>query len=303
MSAQDGSLAVDSIAVENLGVVQINDLLMDLLSLPASETLSLAYCVHKKTNGNIFFVIQYLKMLAETSLLEYNLCALKWTYDLPVIRDSTFATENVVSLVKSNLERLPAATVCVLPTMACLGSTFTLRSFELVVNAMATTEQRDPNDDGNDSTSVVEAQGSLSVRYLAQCESEGLIEMANTDETATYRWVHDKIQEAALSLVSQGSLLDLKRRMGTVLWDGFDSFELEENIFLVARLLSASTSVCERSKDLSRLFLRAGVKAVERSAFEIASGYLNIGIDYLSEDRWEDDSRLSLDLFSSAAEV
>jgi predicted ATPase len=304
LSTLDRSLTFDSIVVENLSVVQINDLLMDLLSLPASETLNLAYCVHKKTRGNIFFVIKYLQMLEETALLEYNICALKWTFDLSAIRDSTFATENVVHLVKRKLERLPAATVEVLPIMACLGSTFSLRSFELIVDRIPTMDVLKSRDGSEDPTRFpTDTPRSLAVRYLSQCEEEGLIEMRNDHGKAMYQWVHDKIQEAAFSLLSEGFLRNLKRTMGKILWQGFDSVELEDNIFLVSRLLSMSASDGERSKELSNLFLRAGVKAVERSAFDIASGFLRSGIDQLSENPWEVDSKLSLDLFSTAAEV
>jgi predicted ATPase len=122
LSAQANSLTFDSIVVGNLDAIQINDLLTDLLSLPTSETLNLAHYVHKKTAGNIFFVIQYLQVLEEASLLQYNICALKWIFDLQAIRDSTFSTENVVYLVKRKLERLPAPTKKVLPIMAWLGS-------------------------------------------------------------------------------------------------------------------------------------------------------------------------------------
>jgi predicted ATPase len=325
--SHESGLHFDSISVERLNAVQINDLLMDLLSLPASDTFNLAYCVHKKTLGNVFFVIQYLTLLQESNLLEYNLCALKWTFNLAEIRDSTFATDNVVHLVKSKLERLPSATVKVLPVMACLGSTFTLRSFELVVTELSASVLSPPSTsateaaateaaaaaaatiDASDSRPEAPSPGADAVRYLLQCETEGLIEMTQDDEKTSYRWAHDKIQEAALSLVDDDELHSLRLVVGQILWERFNARELEENIFLVSRLLTSDRHIGalsaggERSTKLAALFLRAGSKAVERSAYEIASGYLLSGIYLLPADHWEMDSDLSLDLLSTAAEV
>jgi predicted ATPase len=308
-ASHDPGLAFESILLDNLDIAQINDLLMDLLSLPASELLELSYCVHRKTLGNVFFVIQYLTALHETGLLEFNLGAWKWTFNLPAIRESTSSTDNVVHLVKSKLSSLPPETVKVLPLMACLGSTFTLRAFEIALHDLTMSTYSAADDSGNnqESAAIGGLSGTNAVHHLVRCEREGLIEMRN-DVRCSSRWVHDKIQEAALSLVSDASLHLLRRSIGMALWEGFSSKELEENLFLVSGLLnndydnSMVTSENERTK-LANLFLRAGINAVERSSFDRAAAFVRSGIALLPTSPWRLDSDLALDLFSASAEV
>lgn len=303
----DCNLRVDTIPVGNLDVERVNELLVDLLSSAEDEALGLAECVHKKTLGNIFFVIQFLTLLQDSELLVFNFGAMKWTWDLNKVQESTAATENVVSLMKNKMMTLPESVERVLPMMACLGSTFSVSVLELVVNHFAP----EWNEAESDSERAVLEQSleSLTVQLLTRCESEGLIESAGSGVVCeSYRWVHDKIQEAAFSLITEEDLQDLKLELGRTLYEGFGPDDLEKNLFTVANLL-----ICENPCDdslprqqpiqVAKLYLRAGIKTIENSAFEQAAGYLASGIELLPPDHWQSEYDLSLDLFSSAAEA
>ena len=325
LSDHDPSLGVDTISVGNLTAEQVNELLVDLLSASdADETRGLAECVHKKTLGNVFFVIQFLTVLHDAELLTYHIGVLKWTWDLPAIQVSMAATDNVVGLMTTKMKGLPQSIQHVLPIMACLGSTFSYAVLALVVESGATS--LDDADCGKDTLSesaphegsenvpaeqpLATSSGRLAGLLLARCEQEGLVESfgAETDPTRSYMWVHDKIQEAAFSLISEDELMALKQRLGRILYEGFGPDELDRHLFTVVNLLDAetpdeSTLSHEKPVEVAQLYLRAGHKANESSAFEQAAGYLATGIRLLPADHWVTHYELSLDLFSTAAEA
>lgn len=299
LSTHDTNLKVDAISIASLTVEQINELLVDLLSSTDTETFGLAECVHKKTLGNVFFVIQFLTVLQDVVLLQYNIGALKWTWDLDAIYLRMAATDNVVNLMKDKMNSLPASITRVLPMMACLGSSFSMSAFELVVDHIASTVDCEPGSEEQDRSAV---------QLLSRCESEGLIEHCGGETHQTFMWVHDKIQEAAFSLIRDDELQALKLQLGKILYEGLDSIALERHLFIVANLLNTDhkdelSLPIQKPIDVATLFLRAGTKASETSAFELAAAYLTAGIDLLPPDHWESEYVLSLDLYCTAAEA
>jgi predicted ATPase len=322
IAAQDSCLELESIKIGTLSINSINELLVDLLSSTSHETRELAECVHKKTMGNVFFVVQFLTLLQEMGLLTYSFESGAWKWDLPAIQSSTAATDNVVNLMKNKMRSLPKSIGWVLPIMACLGSSFTTSVLELVVEqfgrereqARAEETSSDTQDgsvvslDSDQNAPIVEESQAL--RLVMQCEDVGLLQHSGgTGGVDMYNWVHDKIQEAAFSLISEMELQSLKLKLGGILFEGFEPEELEKQLFTVVNLLSADvvydgSSVPRRAPlEVAKLYLRAGVKAIETSAFEQASGYLKRGIDLLPPDHWQKHYELSLELFSTAAEA
>jgi predicted ATPase len=73
----------------------------------ASEPL--AKLVHLKTNGNPFFVIQFLTSLYQEELLTFDYDLSGWRYDLARIENLEI-TDNVVDLMVRKIQRLPEET-------------------------------------------------------------------------------------------------------------------------------------------------------------------------------------------------
>lgn len=310
-AALDGDMKFDAISAGNLDSHQVNRILMDLLSTAEIETIGLSECVHRKTLGNAFFVVQFLTMLQDAELLVYNFGALKWTWDLQAIELSTVATDNVVNLMKKKMKSFPSYICRFLPLIACLGSPFSLRTFEMVMNHHSCNPGNEGAADKEDEPERCHPPlfESSAAKVLACIEEEGMIESCgNATLFASYRWVHDKIQEAAFSFISEDALQTLKAEIGEALYQSLEPDELEEHLYLVANLLSAglqtgSSLETNHSILLAKLFLRAGVKTMETSAFEQAAGYLTTGIRLLPPDHWQSQYELSLELYSSAAEA
>lgn len=159
------------------------------------------------------------------------------------------------------------------------------------------------------------------VAGLKFCEQAGFLESAKTfmgkTEKMTYRWVHDKLQEAAMDLVSSERRLEFSQHVATVLSTKLSENEVEGAIFVIVNRFNEGSngthlddddeqrpySTNERRIELARLNLRAANKAVAFSAFESAASYCRYGIRLLPSDRWEEHYDLTLKLYSLGAET
>ena len=294
-STENSIVHLTELTVGNFNVTQTNELLVQLLSREAQETQGLAQICHKKTDGNVLFLITYLSMLHDQNLLEYNLGTTKWTWKESMIESQTGSTENVVSILQGRLESLPSNVKELLQVAACLGSSFEASILSQVWRTFGGL------DDGG--TSVLRS-------LLDTAVTAGFIE---TYGLSGYRFVHDKIQEAVLSIVDKKNLRELKAQIGEILVANLDDDVLETQLFIVTNLLNegfrSSRGINDRIK-MAGYNLQAAKKAVRLSAFESASRYALLGIGFLPDDKWThhygltlDLYGLTLDLYSTAAEM
>jgi predicted ATPase len=284
------------ITVGDLNISSVDRLLKDLLLTEDERTHRLAEICHKKTNGNVFFLLHFLSMHYELHLLEYNFGMLKWVYDEAAIEMKTKATANVVDLLKTQMSSLPEDASQILRLAASLGSTFDQYTVTLVLK---------------DFGKVLEGKDSSVVRpALDLLEATGFIEplgpLGTLGHSKCYRWVHDKIQEAAATLVPADERVSFNCRVGGVLVNRLSEKELDAAIFSAVDLLNeGDTNHMDEKRriELAGLNLRAGQKANEVSAFESTAKFVRRGIDLLPANCWNDHYELCLDLFSTGAEA
>lgn len=294
------SVDTTRINLSSLTASAVSQMIAGILSVDLPRTKGMAKVVTRKTLGNPFFVIQFLKALHERGILDYNLGLLEWTWNDDDIESKMLPTENVADLVKAKMSALAESMREVLPLAACLGSTFTECSLEIVMKAFLKNATISPP--CRESEELIVARN-----WLDFCAKEGLIERSDP-EGGRYRWVHDKIQEAAMDLVEAPDELSfLRYRMGCILLRSLDEDELNKMIFIVTNLLNEDIGSCWTTGDLpfeiAEMNLRAGKKAIAFASFEQAAVYLQRGIEWLPGDHWIERYELSLELYSSAAEA
>jgi transcriptional accessory protein Tex/SPT6 len=119
-----------------------------------------------------------------------------------------------------------------------------------------------------------------------------------------YRWVHDNVQEAAMSLVAEEKMQEFQLSIGEILLRELSETELKAAIFVVANLLNAKevSDPAKRTK-IAELNLDAAEKAKDLSAFESAAKYGGKGIVLLPADRWTRMKAMSLKIYSICAEA
>ncbi|MCP4135247.1 MAG: AAA family ATPase [bacterium] len=265
---------VNTIFLQPLSVEHVNQLLGDTLNRPPEETKSLTKLLIKKTGGNQFFINEFLKSLYKESLIEFS-SEEGWSWDIPGIEDMQ-ATENVVGLMAIRIVDLSENAQEVLKRGACIGSYF---SIEALARALGK-----PVED--------------TLPALHEILQEGMLYKTRN----IYRFSHDRIQEAAYSLIPDEEKIERHYAIGNLVLH-HSKRELSERIFYIVNQLNAGVSLVteksEKSK-LAELNLMAGKKALASNAYESALNYLKAGIELLERNSWQKNYEFTHEVYQEA---
>jgi PAS domain S-box-containing protein len=269
---------VQQITLAPLASEHIAQLIADALRCESARAAPLARLIHDKTAGNPFFAVQFLYALAEEGLIRPDHDAGCWSWDLERIQAKAH-TDNVVELMVGKLSRLPAEARSTLQQLACLGNTAEITTLLIVFGG---TEQQVH-------AALWEAVRQEFIEHL----------------TGAYRFVHDRVQEAAYSLIPDEQRAAVHLRIGRQLLAQTPSERRDNAIFEIVNQLNRGsvliTSPDEREQ-LAELNLFAGQRAKRSTAYAPALNYLIEAARLLPEDRWERRYELGLALESLRAE-
>mmetsp|Transcript_3756 Transcript_3756/g.8624 ORF Transcript_3756/g.8624 Transcript_3756/m.8624 type:complete len:1095 (+) Transcript_3756:156-3440(+) len=275
---------ITEIEVKSCDMDAVNKMIMSMMSIDDEEkTRELAEVCFKRTLGNPFFLIEFMKMLQTEGLLEFHLGLMKWVYNVSKIEDATMSTANVVDLLHTRMRKLSDDMQVLLQYAACLGSSFSPSTLQFVWKENRSIIRTDDVSNVDD--------------MLKLAEQANFMEPCGTDQL---RWVHDKVQEAALSL-SDLVTPAFQFQLGLCLYHGLEKKELDKRLFDITDLINKGAGVSR--EELATLNLRAAKKAQRTSAFLSASKYIANGIRFLPSDSWDTDRWLPLQLYSRGAEI
>jgi predicted ATPase len=298
--SNDGHFIIRHIEIGNLTFPHVHGIIQELLGVDnnSSQTLGLSEVCLKKTHGNAFFLLQFLAMLKERRLIQFNYGTLSWNWDDKEIESTTSASDNVVNLLQVKMSNLSKDLTDLLKFAACLGSTFDVSTLKVVwEKSMVLTPEGEEQallanlsklkEDGY----IVERAGSQSCTCLQQL----------------YSWNHDNIQEAALSLVPECDRGAFAANVGRILLSHLDEKDLDCAIFVVANLLNEGDEALvdadngKARMELARLNYEASRKALSFSAFESAADYAAKGIRVLPPNAWWDHYEFTRKIYSIGA--
>ena len=105
-----------------------------------------------------------------------------------------------------------------------------------------------------------------------------------------YKFVHDRVQEAAYSLIPEELRAETHLRIGRLLAAHTPPEKREETIFEIVNQLNRGAALItsrDEREQLAELNLIAGKRAKASTAYASALKYLVAGAALLGEDRWE----------------
>ncbi|WP_249793963.1 trifunctional serine/threonine-protein kinase/ATP-binding protein/sensor histidine kinase, partial [Bradyrhizobium cenepequi] len=260
--------AVQDIVLTPLSRDDLGKLLVDSLHCQLERAAPLADLIHEKTSGNPFFAIQFISTLADDRLLTFDYRARRWVWDLLRIRAKGF-TDNVVELMVEKLKRLPPETQKVLQQFACMGNSAEFETLRMGYQGSV--------EDMHD--------------HLWEAMRSGLIFRADN----SYGFLHDRVQEAAYSLIPKELRAEAHLRIGVLLAEHTPAEKREEAIFEIVNQLNRGshliTSVEDRER-VAELNLIAGRRAKLSTAYDSALKYLRAARALLVEETWERNHQL-----------
>ena len=314
--ASKGSLQITKISVLDFDIDQTINFLCQLLGLYKHEVEELGEVLHKKTGGNPFFLISSLISLLDSGLIFYDSGYLKWMWDMIKVREQTSATENVVELLQRKMHDSKVA-VSILPIAALLGSTFSMDLVVKVSQELAPISKHLTGIDPLQDKAEIEAAFEAYEKQGFIDRIDGLV-LSPVDETKkssftteiSYRFVHDRIQEAALALLPQQESRSLKVMMAKILIESLldekRQIPAAASDLIVLWAVDVINEASGRDRSLSKpelvhLNYTAGVRAMSKASFELAGSYFALAIENLSNNSWKTTKQQCLDLYTSAA--
>jgi PAS domain S-box-containing protein len=289
---------VNTITLQPLSLGDINQLVADTLICDLSLARPLTELVYQKTKGNPFFSTQFLKSLYEDGQIIFDSDVGHWQCDIAQAR-LTHASD-VVEFMVAQLQKLPAPTQDVLKLAACIGAQFDLDTLAIVNEEL-------PEQTASALWRALQEELILPITEGYKCFIPTDAQ-SNTESITnpTYRFLHDRVQQAAYSLIPDNQKQATHLKIGQLLLHKYSDIEREEKLFdIVGHLNQGSELINQLSEReaLAQLNLEAGGKARSSTAYAAAMVYLQTGIELLSANCWQSQYELTLNLYIAAAEA
>ena len=281
-----------------LGPLELSDLTLfigDALHGENSEVEPLARLVMEKTEGNPFFVIQFLKTLKQEGFLQFDYEQARWTYQLDIIRHAAM-TDNVIDLMTRKIQQLSQESQHTLTLAACIGNLFDL-------STLATVSQQSSEAAGHDLQQVLE--NGLVLPVAPPYEDLSAQGVDSPGSNSSYVFMHDRVQQAAYSLIPPERKQLVHLTVGRLLLEQSNLGTGDEKIFDILHHLNLGSSLIRDDDErlvIAQLNLKAGQKAKSSTAFEAALQYLTAGLSLLNEAHWVSNYALMFALHIETAE-
>jgi predicted ATPase/signal transduction histidine kinase/CheY-like chemotaxis protein len=252
---------ISTIHLGPLKCPELTTFIGDTLHCSVDEAASLAALVHDKTGGNPFFAIQFLLLAHDEGLVALDADAGRFRWDVEKIRSRNF-TDNVVDFMLEKLLRLPPVTRQALACLACLGGGASERLLAVALEGLE--------------------KGEAALEPALRAGLASHIE-------GRFRFLHDRIQEAAYALVPEQHRPETHLAIGRRLLSGLSEREVADHVFDVVNQWNRGESLLTEAGDretLLRLNRLAGQRARATAAYGSAHGYLAQALALQPPDAW-----------------
>ncbi|NES64556.1 MAG: AAA family ATPase, partial [Okeania sp. SIO2D1] len=292
---------INTITLAPLWQYDLNQLVADTLHCSAQKALPLTQAVYQKTKGNPFFATQFLKALYEDRLINFNPEEGFWQCDIAQVKLAA-VSEDVVDFVSKRLQKLNYVTQDVLKLAACIGNQFDLETLAVV-------RQTSELETATDLWVALKEGLILPTTEVYKFYTTDTQEIQLTTEgqiSASYKFLHDRIQQAAYSLIPEEQKKETHFKIGQLLLHNIPESEREERIFEIVNQLNYGVElITEQQKrdELAQLNLIACRKAKSATAYQAGCEYSKIGISLLDGKGWLCQYQLTLVLHELIAEL
>ena len=303
---QQTDAAVHHIIIPGLELNSVTQLVRDTLGNETQNCKSLADLIFNKTGGNPFFLTQLLLTMHSEKLLAFNFTVGAWQWDITEIEAAGIVDYSVVELVARNLQQLPEETQQVLKLAACMGNHFNLDNLAIVTEKPGSETAADLWEalQGGLILPMSDAYKIPLVEEIDSGRSEYGDGVASRAQYAiSYRFLHDRVQQAAYSLIPDSQKKQTHLKIGFLLLNSTPPSEIAENIFDIVNQLNMGVEFItnqEKRNELANFNLIAGKKAKSSAAYEAALKYFNVGLELLPDRAWQSHYNLIMQLHIEA---
>jgi predicted ATPase/HPt (histidine-containing phosphotransfer) domain-containing protein/two-component sensor histidine kinase len=291
---QKSGVPLHELTLRPLSEADIRSLLADALSRSSEDVASLATLVVKKTGGNPFFTEEFLKLLYKEQLLTFDENHHCWKWNIEFITMQKI-TDNIVDLMAGKIGKLPPRTQYVLQLAAAIG-------YEVELDKLALVAERTRRETADILKMAVEeglldpiGDGYKYIHYNLPTQMEQL--------SFTYRFSHDRIQQAAYSLIEAADIPHIHLKLARI----FDRGNVaKEQIFNLVKHYNAAISLIRTPEEKAKIAaynMMAARKAKGATAYHAAFTYVVTAQQLLPDNYWQTDYGTALEIYQELAEL
>lgn len=288
---------VNYISLSPLHLPDVNQLILETLKDSPERVKPLSELILAKTNGNPFFINEFLKSLYNEKLLEFDFNQGRWRWNLKQIQARSI-TDNVIELMTGKIQKLSELTQQVLQRSACIGNQFDLQTLAVVSEKSLKKTHNELREAIAEGLVLPLGDTYKSIELDEPQPADGL--------KVEYKFAHDRIQQAAYSLISAEERQAVHRQMGQLLLQNTELEKQAGKIFDIVNQLNLGIKLINNQfqrDELAQLNLIAGKKAKATAAYKPALNYFMAGVGLLSKNSWQEQYELTLALYVEAAEA
>lgn len=264
---------ISDLTLQPLKLNHVNQLVSDCLHTDLKQTQALAQLILYKTDGNPFFINQFLKNCYDTGLIKFDIQKKSWQWTISEITEQQ-SSDNVIELMVAKMTRLPLITQELIRLSACIGNVFDLHTLAII-------SEKSVQQVASDLWSAV-----MEGLIITLGDDHALLKGLNEHDTvleqdfpnAVDRFLHDRVQQAAYSLIADDQKQQVHLKIGRLLLKNTNELELENVCFDIVEHYNKSLALLNDEKEyfrLTELNLMAGQKAKEATAYEPALRYFS----------------------------
>ncbi len=312
---QQAQVIVQTITLAPLGFRDTNQLIADTLHCSTDRSQPLAKLIDVKTQGNPFFTTQFLQALHRDGEIWFNPEGY-WECDITRV-EALSLTDDVVEFMAVQLQKLPSKTQEILKLAACIGNQFDL-------NTLAIVSEQSPLNAASDLWQGLEVglivPNSHIYKFYQDFQDfqdledyvDGVNRMPDKSllsfslSNSSYRFLHDRVQQAAYSLICETEKQSTHLQIGQLLLQSTSDEDIETLIFDIVLQMNLGRDLLTTDRDrlqLAELNYRAGLRAKQSIAYIAAADFARIGLSLLTDRSWQEQYQLSLNLSNLAAET
>ena len=214
--------SLTTIKLESLTEVDVNKFVSETLHLSPRLTRPLSSVLYQKTRGNLFFLRQLMELLKVQGHVCFKLNQARWAWDLSKVVDKQLP-DGVIALLINNMQRLSPDLQMSLKVASCMGSRVKYSILDVL--------SRDLD---------------LNLQFqLQQLSVKGFVH--NDCAVSSFIWVHDKIEQAMVELMSEQERRQLHMRLGLAISSFHSWFDLLDNGPVDDEVLFATVNQSEQT--------------------------------------------------------
>lgn len=250
-------------------------MISDALGIFPRLCQQLSDAVFRKTKGNPFFALEFLNSLVARGLLQYSFRERRWIWDYDKIIDENI-TDNVLHLLSAKMISLSENQQTALKVASCFG----MKVEKNIVTQLSAASQY--------STFQQELEHAVCEGFMDKNES-------------CYTFIHDKVREAAYSLIGDAERGKNHYSIGMLLYNSSKGQDIGDMLFVIANQINlgqcASIEHHAHRICIAELNCKAASRAMSRSNFNAAHHYSNVAAELLPVKHWENYYELSRHIF------